>query len=109
MPANLVMALILSKIIGNWTKKWNRFVDVNNTLLNFKLLIGHSQARSEKLLTRYISDGLATDRNSFPAKTAPRFLSITMPSSYQSNVAKMLEQNFYSSYILIRKVRIVHK
>ncbi len=50
MLANPAMALVPLKLIGNKTKEWNRFVDVNNILLNFKLLIGHSQTRSEEVL-----------------------------------------------------------
>ncbi len=88
MPAGPAMALVPSKLIGNWTKEWNQFVDVNDTLLNFKLLIGYSQAKSEETLTRYIQEGLATDCNSSPAKTATRFLVITTPGSYRFNVAK---------------------
>ncbi len=108
-PAGPAMALVPSKLIGNWTKEWNRFVDVNDTLLNFKLLIGHSQARSEETLTGHIRDGLTTDRNSSPAKTATRFLVITTPGSYQSNVAKTLERTFHSSYVPIGKIRTVHR
>ncbi len=103
------MALVPSKLIGNRIKEWNQFVDVNDTLLNFKLLIGHSQARSDKILIGHIWDGLATDRNSSPAKTATSFLVITTPGSYQSNVAKTLKQTFYSNYIPIRKIRTVYR
>ncbi len=54
MPAGPAMVLVPSKLIGNWSKEWNRFVDINDTLLKFKLLIGHSQARSEETLTEHI-------------------------------------------------------
>lgn len=41
-PASPAMVLVLSKLIGNQTKKQNRFINANDTLLNFKLLISHS-------------------------------------------------------------------
>ncbi len=72
-------------------------------------MIGYSQARSEEILTGHIRDGLATDHNSSPAKTTTRFLVITTPGSYQSNVAKMLERTFYNSYVPIGKIRTVHR
>ncbi len=104
MPAGPAMVLVPSKLIGNWTKEWNQFVDVNDILLNFRLFIGHSQASNEETLTGHIRNG-----NSSPVKTATRFLVITMPGSYQSNVAKMLEQTFHSSYVPIGKIRTVHR
>ena len=54
-------------------------------------MIGHNQVKSKETLTRYIRDGPAIYRNSSPAKTATRFLIITMPGSFQSNVTKTLE------------------
>lgn len=107
--ANPAIALVPSKLIRNLTKEWNQFDNINDTLLNIKLLIGDSQARSEEILTKYIQNGLLTDYNSSLAKTVTRFLIITVPSSYQSNIVKTLEQTFYSSYVLIGKVRTVHR
>ncbi|MCJ1348829.1 hypothetical protein MMC31_007062 [Peltigera leucophlebia] len=52
--AGPAMALVPSKLFGNWAKEWNRFIDVNDTLLNFKLLIGHSQAKSDETLTSHV-------------------------------------------------------
>ncbi len=109
MPAGPAMALIPLKLIGNRTKKLNQFVDVNDTLLNFKLLIGHRQVKIEEILTGYIWDDLITNYNSSPAKTATRFLVITTPGSYQSNIAKMLEQTFHGSYVPIGKIKTIHR
>lgn len=108
-PADPAIALVLSKLIGNWTKEWNYFANVNNIFFNFKLLIGHNLAKSEKTLTSYISDGFAINQNSPPAKTATRFLVFIMPYSYKSNIVKTLEQIFHTGYILIEKVRTVHR
>lgn len=70
---------------------------------------GHSQAKNEKTLTEYIWDGLATDHNFSLVKTTTRFLVITMPGSYWFNIAKILEQTFYSSYIPIGKIRPIYR
>ena len=72
-------------------------------------MIGYSQAKSEKILTRHIQDGFAIFYNYFPTKTATRFLVITTPGCYRSNITKTLKQIFYSTYVPIEKVRQVHK
>lgn len=97
------MALVPSTLLGNWAKEWNRFIDVNNTLLNFKLLVGHSQAKSDENLTSHVRAGLATAPNLTPAKATSRFLVLTTPGSYKSNVAKALERTPYSSYVPVGK------
>lgn len=61
------MVLVPLKLFKNWAKKWNKFIDVNNAFLNFKLLIGYSQAKSDNALTGHIGDGLATAPNSTSA------------------------------------------
>lgn len=60
------MALIPSKLIGKWTGEWERFVDTNDTLLDFKLLIGHAQAKIEEQLTGHIQAGLVTPADKSP-------------------------------------------
>ena len=103
------MALVPSKLLGNWAKEWNRFIDVNDTLLNFKLLIGHSQAKNDDALTGHVGDGLATAPNSTPAQAASRFLVLTTPGSYKSNVAKALKRTFHSSYVPLGRKRAVQR
>lgn len=76
-------------------------------LLNFKLLVGHSQANSDKNLTSYVQAGLATASNFTPARSASRFLILTTLSSYKWNVAKALKHTSYSSYIPIEKKRTI--
>lgn len=78
----LAIVLVLSNLIRNWTKELNWFVDINDILYNFKLLIDHNQAKSEEILIDHIQDGLAIDFNSPLAKTATRFLVIIIPGSY---------------------------
>lgn len=65
--AGPAMALVLLNLLGNQTKKWNKFIVVNNTLLNFKFLIGHSQAKSNDALINNVENGLAVASNSIPA------------------------------------------
>lgn len=72
-------------------------------------MIDYSQVGSEETFTDHIWDCLATERNFSSAKTTTRFLIITMPDGYQSNIAKTLEQTFYSSYVPILKLRIIHR
>ena len=103
------MALIPSKLPGNWAKEWNRFIDVNDTLLNFKLLISHSQAKNENVLMAHVRDSLATDPNSILAQIASRFLVLTMPSSYKSNIAKVLKCTFHSSYVPLGRKSVVQR
>ncbi|MCJ1346288.1 hypothetical protein MMC31_004503 [Peltigera leucophlebia] len=107
--AGPAMALVPSKLLGNWAKEWDRFIDVNDTLLNFKLLIGHSQAKSDETLTGHVQAGLAIDPNSTPAQAASRFLVLTTPGSYKSNVAKALERTFHSSYVPLGRKRAVQR
>lgn len=97
------------EMLTNWVKKWNRFVNVNNTLLNFTLLVGYSQAKSDKNPTSHVWTGLATAPNFTPAKAVSGFLVITTPDSYKLNVAKILEHISYSSYVLIRKKRPIQR
>lgn len=65
--AGPAIALVPSKLLGNETKEQNRFIDINNTFLNFKLLIGHSQAKSDDIMTSHVRDGLAITPNSILA------------------------------------------
>lgn len=109
MSASSAMALVPSKLLENWVKKWNRFVDVNNTLFYFKLLVGHSQTKSDKNLISYVQAGLATASNFTLVKAVSRFLIFIMLGSYKSNVAKVLERTFYSSYVPIGKKRIIQR
>lgn len=96
-------------MIKYWIKKWNQYIDVNKTLLNFNLLIGYTETKSEKILTDYIWDSLAINHNFCLAKTATKILVLIMPSSYKFNIVKTLEKTFYISYILIRRVKTVYK
>lgn len=61
------MALVPLKLFKNWAKEWNKFININNTFLNFKLLISYSQAKSDNALTGHIENGLATAPNSTSA------------------------------------------
>lgn len=83
-PAGTAMALVPLKLLGNWAKKWDRFVDGNDTILNFRLLVGHSQAKSEKCLTGHFRAGLATPLSLTSALTASqkRFGLSTKSSKY---------------------------
>lgn len=109
MLANLTMALILSKLFGNQTKKWNKSIDIINTLLNFKLLVRHNQAKSDKNLINYIQAKLAITFNFTPANAIFRFLIFIILDNYKLNVAKILEFTFYFTYILVKKKRVVEK
>ena len=103
------MALVPSKLLGNWAKEWNRFIAVNNTLFNFKLLIGHSQAKNNDALMGHVRDSLATAPNSTPAQAASRFLVLTTSGSYKSNVAKALKCTFHSNYLPLGRKRAVQR
>ena len=103
------MALVPLKLLGNWAKEWNRFIDVNDTLLNFKLLIGYSQAKNDDALTGHVGDGLAIAPNSTPAQAASRFLVFTTSGSYKLNVAKTLKCTFHSSYMPLGRKRTVQR
>lgn len=65
--AGSAMALVPLKLLENQTKEWKKFIVVNNTLLNFKFLIGHSQAKSNDALINNVENGLAVASNSIPA------------------------------------------
>lgn len=103
------MALVPSRLLGNWAREWDRFVDANDTLLNLRLLVGHGQAKREERLTSHVRAGLATPLNSTPASSASRSLVITTPGSYKSNVAKALESISYSTYVPAGRVRPIQK
>lgn len=60
-------------------------------------------------MINYIQKDLTGNRHSFLGKIVIRFLVIKMISSYQFNIAKMLEQTFHNSYILIGKIRIIYR
>ena len=108
-PAGLAMALVLSKLLVNWAKEWNRFIGINDTFLNFKLLIDHSQANNDDTLMGHVRDGLVTASNSIPAQAASRFLVLTTPANYKSNIAKALKYTFHSSYMPLERKRAVQK
>lgn len=109
MPANPGLALVPTKLFRNWAKKWNRFLNINNTLLNLKLLVKHSYAKIDKNLVSYIWAGLAIALNFTLGKATSRFLVFKTPSSYKLYVAKILEHTFYSSYVSIRKKRLIQR
>ena len=108
-PAGPAMVLVPSKLLKNWAKEWNRSIDVNDTLLNFKLLIGHSQAKDDDVLTGHIRDGLVTAPNSTPAQAASTFLVLITPGNYKSNVTKVFKRIFYSSYVPLGRKRVVQR
>lgn len=94
------------KVIQKLDKK-NRFINVNNTPLNIKLLIRYNQAKNNKNLTSYIQTGLVINSNFIPAKNKSRFIVLIISGSYKSNVTKILEYIFYSSYMLNKKKRVI--
>lgn len=106
-PVDPAMALVTLKLFRNWAKKMNKFIGINNTLLNFKLLIKHGQPKNDKNLINHVWAGLATAPNFTPAKAASRFLIFTIPGSYKSNFAKALERIFYFNYMLIGEKKLI--
>lgn len=72
-------------------------------------MINHSQAKSDDTLTDHVGNRLATAPNSTLAQAASQFLVLTILGSYKSNIAKVLKCTFYSSYIPLKRKRVVQK
>lgn len=84
-------------------EKWNRFIDINNTFLNFKLLVRHGQTRSDKNLISHDQAGLAITSYLILVNAAFKLSVHIMPSSYKINIAKALQYTSYLSYITIKR------
>lgn len=82
--------LVLLKLIRNSKKKY-QIININNNLLNFKLLVDHNQVKSEKILIGFIQDNLAIDHNFSLTKIITRFLVFIIPKSYRSNITRVLK------------------
>ena len=65
--------------------------------------------KNDDALTGHVRDGLTTAPNSKSAQAASRFLVLTTPGSYKSNIAKALKRTFHSSYVPLRRKRAVQR
>lgn len=57
----------------------------------------------------HVQASLVTSPKFILAQVASRFLILTTPGSYKSNVAKILKHTFYSSYIPYKRKKAIQK
>lgn len=81
--------------------------NINNIILNFKLLVEFSQAKNDKNLTCYIWASLAIISNLILIKAVFRFLIFIIFNNYKLNIFKVLEYIFYFSFMLIREKKVI--
>lgn len=87
----LAITLVPSKLLRNKIKKENRLINISNILLNFKLLIRHSQAKSDRNLISQIYPGLTITTYSTATNAVLRSFILSILGNYKSNITKVLE------------------